>query len=825
MKRKIYHIADVARILGVFVNRLCHLEEPIDTLAYDSRKVGYARSALFFALKGRRDGHLYIGEAYGKGIRHFVVSQEEDYERQFPEANFLLVADTMKALQRLAAYHRSCFSYPVMAITGSNGKTVVKEWLYELLSPEYRIVRSPKSFNSQLGVALSLWEMDENAELAIIEAGISKIGEMESLQGMIKPTWGILTNVGHAHSAGFESKEEKIIEKLKLFKGVDRLVYNPRYIEGVQLPPVGEVYTWGEQADVQLWVYEKLPQPTKGTLLRARLGNKNVDMKVPFSDAASLENVTCCWAVLLSLGYEQREIERRIGGLSSVGMRLEMKNGLNNCSIIDDSYSNDSSSLRIALDFLAQQQQHEAKVLILSDIPAKPQDESGLYQKVANLVNAQELSLFVGIGERIGLYRHFFGGKSSFYRSTEDFLRSGLSFHHSTVLLKGARSFFFERISRALSSQLHDTVLEINLNALEHNLNLYRSILPQGVKLMVMVKAFSYGSGSFEIANLLQFNRVDYLAVAYGDEGVTLRRAGINLPILVMNPDLQRLDIILQYRLEPEIYSLKAFKALVLAIEQMEDGEEWPCGVHIKMDTGMHRLGFTEEELPALLEFLCQQPNIRVKSVFSHLVASGAAQHDDFTRHQINLFREMAQRVRQVLPYEIMMHIANTAAISRFPEASFDMVRLGIGLYGVLEEGHHPLPLLTVATLKTSIAQIKRIQAGDTIGYNRNGMLKGDGSGRTATVKIGYADGYNRRFGNGLGHMLVNGEEVPTVGDICMDMCMLDISRLHHVKEGDEVIVMGDKLRVNTLADTIHTIPYEVLTGISPRVRRVYFYE
>ncbi|WP_028296146.1 bifunctional UDP-N-acetylmuramoyl-tripeptide:D-alanyl-D-alanine ligase/alanine racemase [Olivibacter sitiensis] len=825
MSTKTYHIAQIAELLGCPKAPYFQQDSSISWLGYDSRKIGDAKATLFFALQGRRNGHDYLAEAYKKGVRHFVVSEDRPYGDLFPEANFLLVPDTLMALQKLAAYHRSQFHYPVVAITGSNGKTVVKEWLYELLSPDYSIVRSPKSYNSQLGVALSLWAMNESANLAIIEAGISQAGEMQALQTMIKPSIGILTNIGTAHDAGFDSVEQKVQEKLSLFTNVSTLIYSPKYLHGQQISQQAEKScSWGEQGSEDLAIIN-YAQTTNGyTTIKARYNGKEISITAPFTDAASLENVVCCWATLLALGYDHRTIAQRVASLSAISMRLELKNGINSCSIIDDSYSNDISSLEIALDFLSQQQQHQAKVLILSDMPIQGMEDVLTYQRVAELVNRQRLSLFVGIGEQLSRYRHLFAGKTAFYPSTASFLASGLSFQHSTILLKGARSYSFERISKTLSAQMHDTVLEINLNALENNLNQYRMILPEGVKLMAMVKAFSYGSGSFEIANVLQFNKVDYLTVAYADEGIALRRAGITLPIMVMNAGIQNMEMLLRYDLEPEIYNLHELQALSRAIIA-SNVEGVSHAVHIKLDTGMHRLGFMEDELEALIKLLHQMPHVKVKSVFSHLVASGDSSQDDYTRKQIALFKDMASRIKASLPYEIWMHIANTSAISRFPEANFDMVRLGIGLYGVSADETQPIALSTVATLKTKITQIKHIPAGDTIGYNRHGRLKGNGSGMTATVKIGYADGYNRRLGNGHCYMLIGGQAAYTVGDICMDMCMLDITGLPNISEGDEVIIMGEKPHVNELAKAIGTIPYEVLTGISPRVKRVYYYE
>ena len=820
MSNKIYTVQDIATIVAA-ASELIDPSAIVNTLAYDSRKITDAKHALFFALPGRRDGHQYVQEAYRAGVRNFVVRPEAVNITDYLNCNWLFVQDTLHALQQLATYHRKQFAYPVIAITGSNGKTIVKEWLYQLLSPEYHIVRSPKSYNSQLGVPLSLWQMDGQHNLAIIEAGISKVGEMEAIERMVKPTIGILTNIGHAHDDGFASTKEKTIEKLKLFKDADKIVYNPTYVDSAIEVPGRHHFTWRIGKGAQLEVTASLKENGSQYVLEATYLQQSYVLTVPFVDKASIENLVCCWALMLAIGYEAMVIVDRVKRLLPVSMRLELKKGINNNSIIDDSYSNDLSSLLIALDFLKQQQQHSRKMLILSDLPTVGQNQTALYTKVASMLEGKGLDRLIGVGKHLRQHAALFRMDTQFFDTTEQLLTNipKLEIRDSTILIKGSRVFGFENISKALTLQTHETTLEINLNALEHNLNVYKSLLQQGTKLMVMVKAFSYGSGSFEIANLLQFNKVDYLTVAYADEGIALRKSGITLPIVVMSPGEDTFEQMIEYRLEPEIYSFSELEAFISKLPS-EKMEAYP--VHIKVDTGMHRLGFEPDDVDRLLAKLKRTDKIVVKSVFSHLAASGIREHDNFTSEQIRLFDVFTQDLARGLGYHFIRHIANTSAISRFPQAQFDMVRLGIGLYGVSADEYRSLPLQSVTRLRTGITQVKYIKAGDTVGYNRNGRLSGDGT--IATVKIGYADGYSRRFGNGVGKMLIKGRLVPTVGDICMDMCMLDVTGID-VKEGEEVLVMGEELSPETLAKAIGTIPYEILTSISQRVRRVYYFE
>ncbi|HZX59178.1 MAG TPA: bifunctional UDP-N-acetylmuramoyl-tripeptide:D-alanyl-D-alanine ligase/alanine racemase, partial [Mucilaginibacter sp.] len=788
----------------------------------DSRRITNAAEGLFFALSGRRNGHEFIAEAYAAGVRNFVVKQQT--EIRMPEANFLLVDDVLSALQKLAAYHRSRFKLEIIGITGSNGKTIVKEWLYQLLSADKKIVRNPKSYNSQLGVPLSVWQIDEKDELGIFEAGISTVNEMAKLEAIIKPTIGVLTHIGPAHDEGFKDRREKVLEKLKLFDHCKLLVYNyDRLLDYENEIKVKKRFTWSRefnQADLYVFAETVI---SRNYYLRAIYNGKEIECLIPFMDEASVENAIVCWATVLAMGYSAVEADKRIEKLNPVSMRLELKNGINDCSVIDDSYNSDVQSLEIALNFLGQQNQHPKKTLILSDIFQSGLQQDVLYKQVAAMISDKKVDKFIGVGEALAKYGQDFDvPEKNFYNDTNTLLKhlNVLNFDNETILIKGSRSFEFERVSQALTLKAHETVMEISLNALLNNLNFYRSKLHPGVKVMAMVKAFSYGSGTFEVANMLQYNKVDYLAVAYIDEGVALRQAGITLPIMVLNPELSAFDKLVEYKLEPEIFS---FNLLDEFVKYAQTHGLSNYAVHLKIDTGMHRLGFEDFEIDILCDLLEVNRYIKVQSVFSHLVASDASEHDEFTRRQIKRFEGAFKKIEKALGYKVIKHIANTSGITRWPQAQFDMARLGIGLYGIdaaIPDGTSGLQ--TVATLKTSVSQVRKVLANDTIGYNRNGKLGKNGT--IATIRIGYADGYLRAFGNGVGKMLVNGKMAPTVGNISMDMCTLDVSNID-VKEGDEVIVFNEELKIEELAKEIGTIPYEILTNVSQRVKRVYFYE
>lgn len=818
-----YPITTISEILGA--KNSIRREVEIEHLLTDSRKISNAATSLFFALEGTRNGHDYIPDLYAAGVFSFVVKDDYIIPAELNDANFIPVKEVLAALQQLAAYHRLQFHIPIMAITGSNGKTVVKEWLYQLLSPDKNVVRSPKSYNSQTGVSLSLWQLDVQHELGIFEAGISLPGEMERLEAMIKPTIGLLTHFAAAHDEGFTNRTQKLKEKLKLFKHTDLLVYNldqapPETADELNGLKMFTISRKTEQANLFVFKQEII---TGKTHFHAVFKAEKIECCIPFTDEASVENALLCWGTMLALGTDAAVIRHRMEGLNPVSMRLELKNGMHNCSVIDDSYNSDINSLEIALNFLERQKQHPKKTLILSDIYQSGLKSSELYQQVADLIEQHKIDKLIGVGKDISENRQVFQtAEKYFFADTQSLLQQlpSLPFRDETILLKGSRSFEFERISRILAQKTHETVLEINLNALQHNLNHYKSILKPGVKLMAMVKAFSYGSGSFEIAGILQFNKADYLAVAYVDEGVALRNAGITLPIMVLNPEVTAFAEFVEYQLEPEIYSFNMLEKFAAFIGGKSLN---PFPVHLKIDTGMHRLGFEFNEVEALGKMLKNNQALQVKSVFSHLAGSGSVEHDDFTWQQFNTFKNICTLLEETLGYAFIKHISNTSAISRWPEMQLDMVRLGIGLYGIdTSEGLKNNPLQPVASLKTSISQLKKVKAGETIGYSRNDQLEKDGT--IATVRIGYADGYLRIFGNGNGKMLINGKLAPTVGHVSMDMCMLDVSEID-VQEDDAVIVFNEELRIETLADQAGTIPYEILTNISQRVKRIYYYE
>lgn len=807
-------------------------------LSTDSRKIIPSEDTLFFAIKGNRnDGHHFIKELYERGICNFIVSEfKEEYKNL--DANFIQVDDTLTAMQELAAHHRNLFSIPVVGITGSNGKTVIKEWLYQLLHYDKQIVRSPKSYNSQIGVPLSVWQMSHEHDFALFEAGISLPNEMEKLQKIIQPTIGIFTNIGQAHTENFTNQQQKTLEKLKLFSSVKLLIYCKDYLvinEEISaakfLSADLKLFTWSRKSRADLQI-GRITKNTHETKIQGIYNNDFIEITIPFTDEASIENAIHCWALMLYLEYENEIIAERMLLLSPVAMRLELKEGINNCSIINDSYNSDLGSLTIALDFLNQQKQHNKRTLLLSDILQSGKNEENLYKEVAELIAKKNVNCMIGIGESICKQSEQFQvAEKSFYNSTEDFIKNFTpnQFKDETILLKGARVYGFERISNMLQQKAHETVFEINLNAIIHNLNYYRSRLKPETKIMAMVKAFSYGSGSFEIANVLQFHRVNYLAVAYADEGVELRKAGITLPIMVMNPEEQCLETMLDYSLEPEIYSFQLLNFFIDAVrKRLESGNarneeaEKFFPVHLKMDTGMNRLGFEEDALNELIIRIKNSKHLKIKSVFSHLAGSDEKQHDNFTQQQIDKFKKFSDKLRSHFDYPILRHILNSSGIIRFSEAQFDMVRLGIGLYGIAPTEHEQNQLQHVSTLKTTISQIKNVAAHETIGYSRKGLA--NRNMQIATVGIGYADGLNRRLSNGVGKMLVNGEFAPIIGNICMDMCMLDITDIP-AQEGDDVIVFGNEYPITQLAKDMGTIPYEVLTTISQRVKRIYFQE
>ena len=817
-----YTIEKIATLIGA--RRYGDHDANVRWLLTDSRSLCFPEETLFFALRTKRnDGHRYIEDLYRRGVRSFVVEQVPQHPQS--DANYLKVPSTLAALQRLAERHRDEFSIPVVGITGSNGKTMVKEWLYQLLLPSQRIVRSPRSYNSQIGVPLSVWLLNEQTEVAIFEAGISQPGEMMALHDIIQPTVGVLTCLAAAHQENFRSMEEKCLEKLELMRDTEALVYPmddntvSRCIR--RLDYKGERIGWSRtDSQAPFYVKEQAQSAQTAHITYIYKGTQG-EYTIPFIDEASIEDSIVCAATALHLGLTQEQIAERMPQLEPIAMRLEVKQGQHGCTLINDSYNSDINSLDIALDFMnrRQQQPTAGKTLILSDIYQSGTSAAELYREVNDLCQKRGITKLIGIGEEISAQSQaFLVGEKCFFATTQAFLSSPVfrQLHDELILLKGSRRFGFEHITELLEQKVHETILEVNLNAVVDNLNYYRSFLKPETKMVCMVKADAYGAGAVEVAKTLQDHRVDYLAVAVADEGVTLRKAGITANIMVMNPEMTAFKTIFDYDLEPEVYSFRLLDALVKAARK-EGITGWP--VHIKLDTGMHRLGFdAKDDMEELIDRLKHQQAVIPRSVFSHFVGSDSDAFDDFSAEQFRLFDEGSRRLQSVFSHKILRHMDNSAGIEHFPQRQMDMCRLGLGLYGVNPRNNEMLS--TVSTLKTTILQLRHVKAGDSIGYSRRTVL--DRDSLIGAIPIGYADGLNRHLGNRHGYCMVKGQRAEYVGNICMDVAMIDVTDID-CQEGDTVEIFGGQLPVTVLSDTIDTIPYEVLTGVSNRVKRIYF--
>ena len=819
-----YSIENIAALTGA--RRYGNRNASIDWLLTDSRSLAFAETTLFFALRTKvGDGHRYIPDLYRRGVRNFVVGTvPADWQTAYPEANFLLVVSPLKALQRLAERHREEFAVPVIGVTGSNGKTVVKEWLYQLLSPSLHVTRSPRSYNSQVGVPLSVWQLDEHSQVGIFEAGISQPDEMQALRAIIQPTIGVMTNLGPAHQENFATPEEKCCEKLSLFQDADVVVYCADDQLVADSPALahfkGKPLAWSQtDSNCPLFVSQRQKEEN-GTTLTYTYAKQTASLLVPFTDDASVRNCIHCLAVCLYLGLQPEEIARRMQRLEPVAMRLEVLQGVRQCTIINDTYNSDVASLDIALDFLNRrpEQDKKPKTVILSDILQTGVPAAELYAKVNEMLEHRHVDRLIGVGKDISAAHSAFTMQKDFFATTEELIQSGLvdRLQGAMVLVKGARQFGFEQITAALSLRVHETTLQVNLEALTENLNFYRSFLSPGTKITCMVKASAYGAGSVEIAKTLQDRGVDYLAVAVADEGAELRRAGITTGIMVMNPEMTAFHTLFEYDLEPEVYSFKLLDALIRAAEK-EGIQGYP--VHLKLDTGMHRLGFDPlTDVPVLIDRLHHQTAVVPRSVFSHFVGSDSPDFDAFSDRQFRLFDEASRTLQAAFPDKILRHICNSAGIERFPERHLDMVRLGLGLYGIDPIDNRRLH--NVTSLHSTILQIRRVPKGDSVGYSRRTVVERDSL--IAAVPIGYADGLNRHLGNRKGYCLVNGKQAPYMGNICMDVCMIDVTDID-CAEGDTVEIFGDELPVTVLSDLLGTIPYEVLTSVSNRVKRVYF--
>lgn len=800
-------------------------------LLTDSRSLSNPEETLFFALVTmHNDGHKFIPELYEKGVRNFVVQHDFPGMDQMSDANLYWVEDTLFALQEIAAEHRKQYSIPIIGITGSNGKTIVKEWLYQLLHDQANIVRSPRSYNSQTGVPLSVWQLNEKTELGIFEAGISLPGEMKRLRKIIQPTIGIFTTLGEAHQENFYSLEEKCLEKLRLFESAEQIIFNED--QGLvkycmeKKGFLGKTFSWSTKNPEAPLYISKIKKEIEYTTINYTLTLDNLPptvdgLKIPFTDDASIEDAIHCLATVLCLYPKKKNLSEFFEKLDPVAMRLDVSKGVRNTVLINDTYNSDINSLTIALDFMARRSDNNQlkRVLILSDILQSGMVPASFYRKVAELVAENQVQQIIGIGPQLMSHSNLFQMEKEFYPTTESFLDSGRyrNLKDSIILIKGSRKSRFERISEQLEEKAHQTILEVDLDAVIHNFKHFKSLLKPETKIICMVKAFGYGVGSYELAKTLQERGADYLAVALADEGAELRREGISMPILVMNPEEHAFNTLFEYRLEPEIYNQNMLDSIIRETER-RGILHYP--VHIKLDTGMNRLGFEKEDIPLIIEKLSIQQGIVVKSVFSHLAGSDSPSLDEYTTRQIRLFEEETVTIQKSLSYPLMRHILNSAGIERFPEGQFDMVRLGIGLYGI--SSVDKTALWPVAALKTRILQIRTVSQGETIGYNRNGTVNRDS--RIACLPIGYADGLDRRLGNGRFSVLVNGQKCPIIGNICMDICMIDITDIQ-AEEGDEVTIFGKEIPVEELASILGTIPYEILTSISPRVKRIYYQE
>jgi Alr-MurF fusion protein len=797
------------------------LNHTAEYLLTDSRSLIHPNKSIFFAISGlNHDGHHFIESLYKSGVRIFIISKKQS--QYFPDADYIIVQNTIKALQCIAANYRKQFKIPVIGITGSNGKTIVKEWLNQILSSRNSVIRSPKSYNSQIGVPLSVNLLNKSHKIAIFEAGISQPDEMEQLGQIILPTIGILTNIGNAHQENFQSIQEKLIEKLKLFSTCQTIILP------IEIPEIRSIWdklfpnskakilTWGKDSCADYIYYFQDTPNGKTNITITNKSEQSYYYEIPFSDSASIKDSVIVFITAIEIGLSVREIIALMPKLEPVSMRMEVREAINDCVLINDTYNSDVNSLRIALDF-AKKQPNEL-VVILSDIVQSGKDEVHLYQSVAEMISPLKLFQFIGIGEQLSNHRHFFDKTNLFYQNTADFIESHswLDFHHKTILLKAARKFHFEDIARRLELKAHQTSLEIHLDAISKNLAYFRNKIPSETLIMVMVKAFSYGSGYIEIAKHLQHQSVDYLGVAFADEGADLRKAEIHLPIGVMNPQFESYDLLLDYHLEPEIYSLNQLKEFI-AYLKFKGINDFP--VHLKIDTGMHRLGIMEHEIPDCIEILRNSSEIYLKSIFSHLAASDTPHLDDFTTKQLNSLLTHSNEISSSLNIKPILHIANTHAIIRHPQTHLDMVRLGIGLYGLSKsEQKHLIP---ASEFKTRILSIKSIVKGESVGYNLNGITQKDST--IAIIPIGYADGLNRKLGNGNWKVNIGGKLYPTIGDICMDMCQIDITDANvKINPGDEVVIFGDYPTVNDMANVLGTIVYEILTHIPPRVKRIY---
>lgn len=817
-----YNIVKIATLIGG--QRVGNTDAEISWLLTDSRSLAFPDETLFFALKSERnDGHKFIADLYKHGVKNFVVQSLPEDWQHYRNVNFIVVKDSLKALQRLSERHRDDFNIPIIGITGSNGKTMVKEWLCQLLSPSMKITRSPRSYNSQIGVPLSVWLLHERTQIGIFEAGISKPGEMDALHDIIQPTIGVFTNIGMAHQENFTSMAEKCCEKMRLFRDARIVVYNgddELITDCISKSEIKSKLAWSRTNPQQIFYISNVETSAGKTEISYKYKGVEGKYTIPFSDDASIECSIACVGVCLYLKFPTEVIAERMAKLEPVGMRMEVREGQHGCTLINDSYNSDINSLDIALDFMCRRQEQSTRkrILILSDIFQSGEESEVLYNKVNELITERGIDQFVGIGTELCKHANLITVEDKdFFYDVDDFLMSDTyaSLHNSVILIKGARKFGFEHITEHLVEKVHETVLDVNLNAVVDNLNYFRSFMKPETKLVCMIKADGYGAGAVELAKTLQDHNVDYLAIAVADEGAELRKNGIKSNIIVMNPEMSSFKTLFENRLEPEVYSFRLLEALIKSARK-EGFTSYP--IHIKLDTGMHRLGFNPDtDIERLLDILKNQTALIPRSVFSHFVGSDSEGFDNFSAQQFELFDRASQKIQDAYSHKILRHINNSAGIIHFPERQLDMCRLGLGLYGIDRDNKI---INNVSTLKTTILQLRNVPKEDTVGYSRKGTLTRDSV--IAAIPIGYADGLNRHLGNRRAYCLVNGKKAEYVGNICMDVALIDVTDIN-CKEGDIVEIFGDNLPVTVLSDILDTIPYEVMTSISPRVKRVYF--
>jgi len=817
-KLKSYKTQALAQIISAEI--IGNPDGEIEQIYFDSRAIYQPKNAVFFAFsESGKDGHNFIEDAHKKGIRQFVVSKNVDFKS---DSVYLKVDSAVESLQKWAEFHREKFNLPIIGITGSNGKTIVKEWLNQLLWQDFSIVRSPKSYNSQIGVPLSVLQINDEHNLGIFEAGISLKNEMQNLEKIIRPEIGVFTHLSSAHLENFESKEALVREKLKLFKNAKKIIYNSgnELINKELKDSKIEKFTFGknEKDTIQLLSINEIPS---GKALKIRFDSKEFQFQIPFHDEASVENILTVLTTILALDLNLEKYLHKTSTLLPIEMRLEIKEAIRDSVLINDTFNSDLQSVKVALDVLAQQP-FPRKSLVLTDVLQSNLAEEELYKKVSELVNSYQIDDLILIGEFIPKYKNLFQTEARIFSSTEEFLKtlSIQNVHNEAILLKGARPFKLEKISAFLEKKSHDTVLEINLQALTENVKFYRNQLKPTTKLMAMIKANSYGAGSFEIAQTLEHQNIDYLGAAYADEGAELRKAGITLPIMVMNPEQSSYPTIIDYQLEPEIYSLRVLDLFVQTLKEKSISEPYP--IHLKIDSGMNRLGFRPEQLDELIQILKTEKSVKIQSVFTHLATADVPEEKDFALQQLKVFDEAYAKISSELNINPIKHALNSPGIIHFNENQYDMVRLGIGMYGIADDELVQKQLKNVISFKTVISRISEIESGETVSYGRR--FKAEKPTKIATLPVGYADGIRRSLGNGIGKVNIHGKLVPIIGTVCMDMLMVDVTEIN-CKEGDEVILFGESPSVKEIAELVGTIPYEALTSISARVKRVYYKE